>query len=102
MGLFGFNDPALKGDLICHFFIIEESLREVAGKEIDSGTALAEDVLEILTVDASGVGVGEAADEVRALIMAWFFVSSSARTDMMVLNPFWVLTARLSFFFHAP
>ena len=70
MCLFGFNDPTLGGDLTCHFFIIEESLREVAGKEIDLGAAVAEDVLETLTVDASVVGVVVSVDEVSALIIA--------------------------------
>ena len=61
MCLFGFNDPTLRVDLGCHFFMIADSFKEVAGKEIDLGTKVVEDVLETRTVDASGAATGAAA-----------------------------------------
>ena len=66
------------------------NLTEVGDLE---GAALAEEVVALAGPEVLGVS---------AFTNAWFLDSSSASTDMMVLNPFWVFTALFNFFFQAP
>ena len=48
------------------------------------------------------VVVGDVGGVLRATIFALFLISSTARTDMMVLKQFWFFTVCFRFFFQAP
>ena len=74
-----------------------DNLRVVAGNLTEvgdlEGAALAEEVVALAVPEVL---------EASAFTKAWFLDSSSASTDMMVLNPLLVFTALFSFFFQAP